>query len=94
MKISWIPFLIVIVLGNLIVQPIIWSQPSEDIIVEKSCYDRYGQICEDKTFGMSTNWKIVFSLLMLVLSLIFTTLLSPGAVNEELRRNLNQRGQA
>ncbi len=89
MKIMWGLFLFIFILSNLLGQAMIWSTSNEDKIIEKECYDRYGNeikdlVCEEKRIGVPLNIKILISIFLL----IFLFLLSLVISNLDLGGNL------
>lgn len=85
----WLVIIVVFLLSSLLIQPIIWSQPNEDITKKVDCYDRFsnkieGLTCYDKTTGMPFGFKIILSLILFLVSIIIPIGMIPKPHRSEI----------
>lgn len=64
-------FIVAFVFINVIVQPVIWDSPEQDITIETDCYDEYHNkinelTCTEKIEGIPLIVKIIHSSVLLI----------------------------
>lgn len=74
MSINITKFFILMLLANLLAQPIVWNFPDKDSINNVNCYDRFsnkieGLTCKKEIYGVPLSEKVLWSFLVINISL-------------------------
>ncbi len=74
-KVQIISTLVLVLLSNMIFQPLIWSFPNEDATSQVDCYDRFSNKiedlkCEETIVGIPLPMQIIMSIVGVIMPLL------------------------